>query len=300
MSSSGASSSPYGFTTVRGRGYRPQQVEAYAAGLSEERDEAWERAARLTVLAKDMEAEAERLREVVSRLAPQTYETLGGRARQILALAEEEADAVREAARAEALAATEVAEAAAREVREAARAYAEEVGAQADEWVGRRLGEDRATADEARISARRDVKEWRGEALAALRETRRRCEGLLAEQEKEQAERWEAAGREIAGREAAVDARDAERLGAAEVRLVEAERVFAEAREAARHRREDAQALAAEIVAGARLREERIARETERVLREHGEEWDEVRAHMDHVRGSLAALTGRAPAEDTP
>ncbi|UFQ16114.1 MULTISPECIES: cellulose-binding protein [Streptomyces] len=300
MSSSGASSSPHGFTTVRGRGYRPQQVEAYAAGLSEERDEAWERAARLTVLAKDMEAEAAHLREVVSRLAPQTYETLGGRARQILALAREEADAVREAARDEAQAVVEAAEAAAREVREAARVYAEEVGAQADEWVGRRLREDRGAADEARISARRDVKEWRGAALAVLRETRRRCEALLAEQEKEQAGRWEAAERELTEREAAADARDAELIAAAEARLSEAERAFAEAEEAARHKREDAQAWAAEIVAEARLREERIARETERVLREHGEEWDEVRAHMDHVRGSLAALTGRAPAEEAP
>ncbi|WP_239569882.1 cellulose-binding protein, partial [Streptomyces sp. G44] len=185
-------------------------------------------------------------------------------------------------------------------VREAARAYAAEVGAATDEWVGRRLTEDRATADGARVSARRDVKEWRGEALAVLRETRRRCEALLAEQEEEQAGRWEAAERELSEREAAADARDAELGAAAEARLAEAERVFAEAQEAARHRREDAQALAAEIVAGARLREERIGRETERVLRDHGEEWDEVRAHMDHVRGSLAALTGRAPAEDTP
>lgn len=75
MSSSGASSSPHGFVTVRGRGYRPEQVEAFAAGLSRERDGAWERAARLTVLAKDMEVEAEHLRDAVSRLAPQTYET---------------------------------------------------------------------------------------------------------------------------------------------------------------------------------------------------------------------------------
>ncbi|NDZ98882.1 cellulose-binding protein, partial [Streptomyces sp. SID10116] len=125
MSSSGASSSPYGFVTVRGRGYRPEQVEAYAAGLSRERDDAWERAARLTVLAKDMEVEAEHLRDVVSRLAPQTYETLGERARQILSLAETEAAAVRESAAAEAQAVTEDAEAAARELRESARAYAE-------------------------------------------------------------------------------------------------------------------------------------------------------------------------------
>ncbi|QEV18508.1 hypothetical protein [Streptomyces alboniger] len=300
MSSSGASSSPHGFTTVRGRGYRPQQVEAYAAGLSEERDGAWERAARLTVLAKDMEVQAEHLRDAVSRLAPQTYETLGERPQRILALAEAEAAAVREAARAQAQAVTGEAEAGARGVREAARAYADEVGADADEWVRRRLLDDRATADAARISARRDVKEWRGEALAALREMRQRCEGLLAEQQKEQAERWEAAEREIAEREAASDARDAELIAAAEARLSEAKRAFAEVEESARHGQEDAAARGAEVIAEARVREDRITRETERLLREHGERWDEVRAHMDHVRSSLAALTGRAPAEEAP
>ncbi|MGW6533759.1 cellulose-binding protein [Streptomyces venezuelae] len=300
MSSSGASSSPYGFVTVRGRGYRPEQVEAYAAGLSQDRDGAWERAARLTVLAKDMEVEAEHLRDVVSRLAPQTYETLGERARQILALAEAEAAAVRESAAAEAQAATEDAEAGARELRESARAHAERVGADAEDRAGRRLQADRATADEIRISARQDVKAWRGEALAALREMRQRCEGLLAEQEKEQGERWEAAEREAAEREAASDAHYAERVAAAETRLSEAERAFAEAEESARHGQEDAEARGAEIVAEAVLCEERVTRETERILREHGERWDEVRAHMDHVRSSLATLTGRAPAEETP
>ncbi|MFD4632053.1 cellulose-binding protein [Streptomyces sp. NPDC058284] len=300
MSSSGAPSSPHGFFTGRGRGYRPAQVEAYAAGLSQERDGAWERAARLTVLAKEMEAEAERLRDVVARLAPQTYETLSARAREILAEVEAEAAAVRESAGADAQRLAEEAEGAAREARDAARAYAEQVGADAEEWARQRLLADRATADEERVSARRDVKAWRGDSLAALREMRQRCEGLLADQQKEQDERWEAAEREAAEREAASDARVAERVAAAEAGLSEAKRMFAEAEEAARHGQEDAEARAAELVAEARVREERLARETERVLREHGERWDEVRAHMDHVRNSLATLTGRAPVEEAP
>uniref|UniRef100_UPI0034DDEF38 cellulose-binding protein n=1 Tax=Streptomyces flavofungini TaxID=68200 RepID=UPI0034DDEF38 len=181
--------------------------------------------------------------------------------------------------------------------RDAAREYAGGVGAEADEWVGRRELADRGTADEVRTSARREAKEVRGEALAALREVRQRCEGLLAEQRKEQGERWEVLEREIGEREAAADAATAERIAAAEARLSAAKRSFAEVEEAARHGQEDATARAAEIVAEARLQEERTARETERVLREHGEEWDEVRSHMDHVKTSLATLTGRAPAE---
>ena len=69
--------------------------------------------------------------------------------------------------------------------------------------------------------------------------------------------------------------------------------------QAARLRQEDAQAQAAEIVAQARAREERLARETERMLREHVERREELKAHLEHVRGSLAALTGK-PVRRTP
>ncbi|MER5489486.1 cellulose-binding protein, partial [Streptomyces sp. NPDC002812] len=44
-----ASAARHGFVVVRGRGYRPDQVNACADALFEERDAAWERAARLTV-----------------------------------------------------------------------------------------------------------------------------------------------------------------------------------------------------------------------------------------------------------
>ncbi|MGC5563943.1 cellulose-binding protein [Streptomyces sp. FR-108] len=295
MSSSSVSSP--GFETVRGRGYRPAQVDAYAAALSEGRDAAWERAARLTVLAREMESEALRLREVVTGLVPQTYETLGDRARRLFELGEEEAaelraDAVRQARRT-----VDEARAAAERVREAARAQADEVRAGADERARHRLLAAQAEADEMRIAARREVKEGRGEALAALRETRRRAEHLVAEQEKEHAERWERAGCEAAEREAAFDARHEELVARAEESVAVAGRELAEARESARHLQEDADARAAELLAEARVREERVVRETERVLREHGERWDEVQTHMAHVRSSLATLTGRAPAE---
>lgn len=83
----------------------------------------------------------------------------------------------------------------------------------------------------------------------------------------------------------------------AEAALAEAERALAEAEEAARLEQEGATARAAEVLAEARVREERIVRETERVLGEHGERWDDVRAQMEQVRTSLMTLTGRAPVE---
>lgn len=86
---------------VRRRAARlpPEQVDAHAVDLSRDRDAAWERAARLTVLAREMGTELDRLRETVAGLTPQTYEALGGRARELYELGVEEATAVREGGR---------------------------------------------------------------------------------------------------------------------------------------------------------------------------------------------------------
>ncbi|MFE8948116.1 cellulose-binding protein [Streptomyces sp. NPDC007856] len=294
---SSASVSPQGFVTVRGRGYRPEQVDAWMEELSQDRDAAWERAARLTVLAKDMEAEAARMREVVARLAPQTYESLGEGARRVYQLVLEMAADLRERARCEAEQHLAQAEARAESVRRTAQEAADALRAEADERARQRLLAARAEADDIRVGARREVKEGRSEALAALREVRQRTTGMLAEQSREHAERWAEAEREEVERTAELDARHAERVSRAETALSDAERALGEAEEYARRSQEEARARAVEILADARVREEHIARETEQVLREHGETWDHVRAHMDQVRSSLISLTGKAALE---
>ncbi|MDO0927345.1 cellulose-binding protein [Streptomyces sp. TG1A-8] len=290
---SSASMTPHGFVTVRGRGYRPDQVDAYVAALSDDRDAAWERAARLTVLAKDMRAEAARLGEVVAGLPPQTYEALGEGARQLFQFVLDEAadvrDRARRAAQEEAVRAGEYAESAHRAAREAADA----LRAEAEEYARQRLDAARAEAEDLRKDARRDVRAWRGEALAALREARQRTAGLPAEQAGRHAGRWAAAGREEAARAAAFDAWQAERVAGAEAALSEAKRALGQAEEAAHRCQEEARARAAGIVAEARARAEHIARETERLLREHGEAWDDVQAQMDSARSRLISLTGR-------
>jgi hypothetical protein len=295
---SSASVSPHGFVAVRGRGYRPEQVDAFTAALCLDRDAAWERAARLTVLAKQMQAEADRLRETVAQLTPQTYEALGERARRLFHLGEDEAAAVRERARREAHERVAQAEEDALNLRQKAQDDADALRAEAEDRARHRLLAARAEADEIRVAARREVKENRTEAVAALREMRRRTAALLADQEKDFADRWAAVEREAAQSAAAVDACHAELVARAEAALSEAKEALVDAERSVGRRQEEAHARAAEIVADARLREERIARETERVLREHGERWDDVQAHIDQVRSSLAALTGgRAPAE---
>lgn len=289
--------SPYGFVTVRGRGYRPDQIDAFLVALSLDRDAAWERAARLTVLAKDMEAEAVRMRAVVEQLPPQTYETLGDRAQRVFRLVVDEASAVRENARRALTDGVVQAETWAENERCAAQEAADALRADTEERARQLLLAARAEADEIRISARLEVKEARGEALAALRELRQRTTGMLAEQAKEHAERWIEAEDEEAARAAEADAQMADRIARAEAALSEAKRALGEAEEWEHRSQEAARVRADEILAEARVREERIARETERVLREHGETWDDVQAHMDHMRDSLMTLTGRATAE---
>ena len=60
---------------------------------------------------------------------------------------------------------------------------------------------------------------------------RRRADALLADLEREQAERWEAVERELADRQGELDAGLAELGAYAESALAEAERAFAEAEE---------------------------------------------------------------------
>ncbi|GGW73545.1 cellulose-binding protein [Streptomyces caelestis] len=294
---SSASVSPHGFLAVRGRGYRPEQVDEYAEALSEDRDAAWERAARLTVLARHMDAELQQLREAVAQLVPQTYESLGERARRLFELGQEEAAAVREGARREARQLVDGACASAAGVRESGQAYADAVRADADERARQRLLAARAEADEIRAGADREAQEQRGEALAALREMRQRTSGMLAEQAKEHAERWVEWDREDAARAAALDAHHTEAVAHAEGALSEAEQAFADADDATPHRQEEAAARAAELLAQARSHAESVEQETERVLREHAQRGDDARAHIDRVHSSLTAWAGRVAAE---
>ncbi|WP_327743986.1 cellulose-binding protein [Streptomyces europaeiscabiei] len=290
MSSAPTAPHEFEFDVVR-RGYRTDEVDAHTGALSRDRDAAWERAARLTVLAREMGGELDRLREAVAGLTPQTYEALGEGARQLFALGVEEAAAVREGGRHQARRMVAEAEETGLRLRGAAQEYADEVRGEADERARHLLLAAQAEADDLRIEARRAVKEGRGEALAALREVRERTEGMLVELQKEYDERVADIEREVAEREAAFDAGQAERAARAEAELLAAERALADAEADAARMQDEAEDRAAEALAEARRREEWVARETERVLREHGERWDEVRAQMDCIRDSLSALT---------
>ncbi|OEV07515.1 hypothetical protein AN219_32085, partial [Streptomyces nanshensis] len=117
--------SPHAFAVVRGRGYRPEQVDRAMAVLIGQQEEDRGRMAELAALETELTAEAERLRGIAESLPPQTYECLGDRARRLLALAEDEAADVREATGADVARTRAEAEAHAEAVRAAAEEEAE-------------------------------------------------------------------------------------------------------------------------------------------------------------------------------
>ncbi|MER0446212.1 cellulose-binding protein [Streptomyces sp. Edi4] len=291
---SAASVPPSGrpFGTGRGRGYRPEQVDSAVARLAREGRAAREEEARLVALAAELEEDVARLRARVAGLAPQTYETLGGRAGALFALSVEEADAVRASAREAAAERGRAAEEAGRAVKDAARAHSEAVLADAEEWVERRLLAARTEADELRGAARAEADALREEAADGLASTRRRCAARLADLDREQAGAREADERERALREGELDARLAGLTRAAEAALAEARRGFAEAEEGARSAEEAAQARAAGLLAQARAAEERVVADTDRVVRDDDAARERLRAHMDHIRTALSTLTG--------
>ncbi|WP_310727189.1 cellulose-binding protein [Streptomyces sp. N2A] len=293
-----ASVSPHGFEIVRGRGYRPEDVDRRFEGLSIDRDSCWERAARLTVLCNEMEAELTELRLYLAKLPPQTYESLGSEARLILTTAESEAARLRTEAEEFAERERDEADVHAKKVRESADKAASALRSDADERARHTEEVARDNATKLVAAASREAGQLRAEAAEALANVVRRTDQLLSEQEKRHAEEWDAGGREIAEREAALERLVAELDERGEVLLADERRRYAQAEEAARHHQEAAEDQGAELLAQARVAAERIERATERALREHDEEREELRAHMAHVRNSLAALTGKAPAPE--
>jgi cell division septum initiation protein DivIVA len=287
--------SPHAFTVVRGRGYRPSQVDRAMDGLIGELEESRGRIAGLAAREEELAAEAERLRSLAESLPPQTYESLGERARRLLSLAAQEAEALREGAEQEAAVTAGQAEAHAQAVREAAEEEAELLRAEAEAAASRRVEAARSEAEAVRAAARDAAQQTRAGAEEALREAESECAAELAGQEREQAAELEDAERQLAERRRTVEAYVSELADRGEQLLEGARAGRAEAEEDARRWQEEARARGDKLLAAARVREEAVERETERVLWEHAERAAEMRGHMARVRSTLASITGRTP-----
>ncbi|WP_419995594.1 hypothetical protein [Streptomyces boninensis] len=287
---------PGSFSTVRGgKGFRREQVDAAVHRLADERDAAWERAARLTVLAKDMEAELIAVRAQLDSLGEQSFAELGDRAQFLLALAEEEAVDLLVRARAEADQVRGEAEGAATAVRSAAQSYADELTAEAEARYKGAYGANQQEAEELLATVRDAAEADRREATEALEEMRRRTAGMLDDSGQE----WKAAEAELAlemrERAEQMDAELADRAAYAKRMLAESQAAHAAAEEDTRGVADEAAARCEQILAEARVRAERIEHEAERGRRDADRRREELQAHMEHIRSSLTAITGRHP-----
>ena len=288
---------PEGFHVARGRGYHPEQVDAFVAELSTGRDAAWERAARLTVLANEMDAEAATLRGAAEALGPVSFEALGEGAQELFRQVEAEAADVRERGETAARAEYDDAERDGRALRDRARADAEACLAGADESAHAVQEAAQRHAAELLGAARAEADRLDAEAQRALEGVRQDIARSLAEMEKEQRVRLDGLQRELAEHEAAIDARVGDLMDRAERLLSDAQRAHSDAHDDARRAQAQAEATAAEIIAQAHATEERVNHESERALRAHESHRDDIRAHLAHVRTSLSALTGRTLSE---
>lgn len=285
--------SSQGFAVVRGRGrgYRTEQVDRAVAGLEASRDEAWERAAQLTVLVKELEERKRLLRNQVAVVPQRAYRGLGARAQELLVAVETEAAELLDVAEAAAHEMRADGEKTARSVEDAARVYAAGMRAEAERWAERCRVAARQAADHVRGEALRDAEEVRAQATAELEDAQQQAAMMLVEQGRKQAARSRAAELEIAEAEAETRAR-IEELGAqGEAALAEAQRAYGEAQEAAWRVLVGAEERCEELLARARAWEERITRETERLLEEHRVRREELRSALTHVRDHLSALT---------
>jgi DivIVA domain-containing protein len=288
------------FDVVRGRGYRPEQVDRFLDELSEDRDAAWERAARLTVLANEMDAECAAVRVQVEALGAAVFDRLGPGALELLRLVEEEAAAVRDRAEAEAQYARDAAETARRALQDEARMAATARVRGADQEAEQVLEAACTQAADILAQAQAEADAVRGEAEQHYEAMRRHVTGELAEMDAQQRRRVEELEREVAERQAGMDSGFAGLLADAGRRLQAAQREHTEAEESLRAQQAEAEARASAMLAQARVHEERTRREAERALRAHEQHRDDIRAHLAHIRATLGQLTGRTqlPADD--
>ncbi|WP_104818036.1 hypothetical protein [Kitasatospora sp. MMS16-BH015] len=282
-----------GFTAAR-RGYAPEQVDRALVALTGERDSAWERLAVLGAGIREMEKRLAVVRQQAADAPEPDYGVLSEQADKLMKIAEAEAMAVREKA-----------ELAAEDERDAvydagqlldaqSKEYAVTTRSEADQAARRTEERTRAEAERLRAEADADARTIRDTATAdaakvrvSAAEAEERAEGKLAELRRRADEMFAAA-------EARADAEDAKISATAERRLKEAEQHREQVLAQIKQGEVEAQAKADQLVEAARREAEKIRTASEREQREFAARQEVVQQHLDHIKQTLAALTGAA------
>jgi hypothetical protein len=285
--------SQHGFTVAR-RGYAPEQVHGTLAGLTAERDEAWER---LSVLGAGLREMEKRLAEILQAKedAPQPdYGRLSEQAAALMAIADNESEAVRSAALRGAGDIRDDAEKAGQAAARSAEAYATTLRGEAEQAVRETETSSRATSERIRLEAELDARATRDAATAdaarirlAAAEAEERAEAKLAELRRRSDEMFAQA-------EAEADAEEAKITAGAERRLREAEQHREAVLGEIRTIEGAAQTKAEDLLAAARLKAERIRVAGEADQRDFAERHATMQEQLDTIKKTLAELTGAA------
>ncbi|RAJ36043.1 hypothetical protein K353_04780 [Kitasatospora sp. SolWspMP-SS2h] len=285
--------SQYGFTPSR-RGYAPDQVDAAVTALSRARDEAWERLSVLGGGLREMEKRLADIQQAAEEAPDPDFGELSDQAAALLGIALNEADAIH----AKAERAGEDARDAAHETGEAAARAAEEYAAKLREETDRfvRRTDERSRAEAERIRAEADAEARALVHAATGHAARVRVAAANASEQSEAtlAERRRKADEDFTAAEAAADAAVAKVTAAADARVKEAEQHREAMLAEARRLDTEAQAKADAALGAAREKAARIKAASEREQADFTKRLDKVQTHLDHIKGTLASLTGAA------
>ncbi|WP_035846774.1 hypothetical protein [Kitasatospora azatica] len=283
----------YGFTAAR-RGYAPDQVDRALAGLTAQRDEAWHRLSMLGARLRDLEADLAAARQAAAEAPEPDYATLSEQAADLMAIADNEARQVREKAERFAEDTRDETYQAGQARQQAAAEYATATRAEADAAARRTEERTRAEAEKLRGEADRDARTIRDSATAeaakirvAAAEAGERAEAKLAELRREADERF-------AAEETAAQTEDAKISTAAERRLKEAEQYRETVLGVIKQIDTEAQARADQLIDQARREAEQINAATTAEREAFDKRLETVQTHLDHIKGTLASLTGKA------
>lgn len=281
------------FKNVR-HGYDPAEVERHVAELSKAAADAQQRADELAAqLGGAGAGDQGRGAKPMPPVEP-TFHDFGKRIGRILAMAEEEAEEMRNAAVAEVDSRLAEADEIAERTRREADAYAAETRANADEHATRLVEDAKRAADQMADEAERMAIARSGEAEALYEEQRARAAKAAADFEQTLADRRSKAEQEFQERsEMAEKELEAARSRVAKLRA-EGDQLQAEAARRAQQLQADAERKAEQIVGDAMERADRIRAESDRELAAATQRRNAINAQLGNVRQMLATLQGTA------
>ncbi|QKW21285.1 hypothetical protein HUT16_21475 [Kitasatospora sp. NA04385] len=285
--------SQYGFTPSR-RGYAPDQVDAAVTALSRARDEAWERLSVLGGGLREMEKRLADIKQAADDAPDPDFAELSDQAAVLLGIALNEADAIHAKAKRSGEDARDAAHEAGEAAAKAAKDFAAKLREETDQFV--RRTDERSRAEAERIRSEADAESRAVIHAATGHAARVRVAAANASEQSEStlAERRRKADEDFAAAETAADAAVAKVTAAADARVKEAEQHREAMLDEARRLDGDAQAKADAALAAAQEKAARIRAASEREQADFTKRLDKVQTHLDHIKGTLASLTGAA------